>query len=136
MPTLMSKVKDLADTFAEGVLAAVRFASLEDILSGGAAAPARRAVAARGGGGQPDPLKTPKKGKRGRLARRSAKDIEHVIGLVVAKLKEHTAGLRSEQLQKVLKLSKAEITRPLGAALAAKKIAKKGQRRSTVYFAK
>ena len=58
------------------------------------------------------------------------------MGLIVGKLGEHKSGLRSEQLQKVLKLDKKEITGPLNQALASKKITKKGQKRSTTYFAK
>ena len=139
MPTLKTTIASLADTFAAGVLAAIRSASLEEILADGGGAPARR------GPGRPRKVDvgtatvapTPaKKGKGGRLARRSTSDIEHVIGLVVAKLGEHKTGLRSEQLQKALKLDKKEITGPIAAALAAKKITKKGERRATVYFAK
>ena len=52
----------------------------------------------------------------------------------MAKLKEHKGGLRSEQLQKVLHLSKREIVRPISDALATKKISKKGEKRSTTYF--
>ena len=59
-----------------------------------------------------------------------------MIGLVVAKLGEHKTGLRSEQLQKALKLDKREISGPLAQALAAKKISKKGEKRATTYFAK
>ena len=58
------------------------------------------------------------------------------MGLIVAKLGEHKDGLRSEQLQKELKLDKKEITGPLMLALSKKKITKKGQKRSTTYFAK
>jgi hypothetical protein len=141
MPTLKSKIASLADSFAAGVLAAIRSSSLEEILSGGggSAAPARR------GPGRPrktdgaaaiEAPKPAKRGKGGRLARRSPADIEHVVGLIVGKLGEHKTGLRSEQLQKVLKLDKKEITGPLNQALAAKKITKKGQKRSTTYFAK
>jgi hypothetical protein len=36
----------------------------------------------------------------------------------------------------VLKLSKQEITKPIAAALAAKKITKKGQKWATTYFAR
>jgi hypothetical protein len=148
MPSLKSTIASLADAFAAGVLAAVRSASLEEILAGGSATPAKRGLGrpakatngaelVPGGGGQPDPLtKRAKRGKGGRLARRSTSDIEHVIGLIVAKLGEHKAGLRSEQLQKVLKLDKKEITRPIELALKAKKIAKKGEKRSTTYFSK
>jgi len=45
-------------------------------------------------------------------------------------------GLRSEQLQKALKLTKQEIVGPIAAALAAKKIVKTGEKRATTYFAK
>jgi hypothetical protein len=137
---LRNQIQTLAETFTAGILAAIRGASLEELLGGGSPArrgPGRPAKAAVGG--QPDPLNTPNAAKRrkgGRLARRSASDIEHVIGLIVAKLGEHKAGLRSEQLQKVLKLDKKEITRPLEQALAAKKITKKGQKRSTTYYAR
>jgi hypothetical protein len=138
---LRNQIQTLAETFTDGILAAIRSASLEELLAGEPSAKrgAGRPATTAGGGGQPDPLSTPraaKRGRGGRLARRSASDIEHVVGLIVAKLGEHKAGLRSEQLQKVLKLDKKEITRPLEQALAARKITKKGQKRSTTYFAK
>jgi hypothetical protein len=144
MSSLQSKIEALAETFAAGVLAAVRSSSLAEVLGGGdgsgGAAPKR-------GPGRPKKDSTPasvavpapkkaKRGKGGRLLRRSASDIEHVIGLVVAKLGEHKAGLRSEQLQKALKIDKKEISRPLEMALKAKKIVKTGKKRSTTYFAK
>jgi hypothetical protein len=150
MASLKSTIASLAEAFSESVLAAIRSASLEEILAGGGANTAKRgpgrpakktncARLAPAGGGQPTPLSTPKQAKRGkggRLARRSPSEIEHVIGLIVAKLGEHKDGLRSEQLQKVLKVDKSEITGPLNQALAAKKITKKGQKRSTTYFSK
>jgi hypothetical protein len=156
MASLRSQIQSLAESFTAGIIDAIRGASLQELLSegGGGSAPARRgpgrprkdaALASgsasngkgTGGGGQPDPLAQPKsKRKGGRLARRSPSDIAHVIGLIVSTLGEHKAGLRSEQLQKVLKLDKKEITGPLAQALSAKKITKKGQKRSTTYFAK
>ena len=142
MPTLKSTIASLADSFAAGVLAAIRSASLEEILSGQSAAPARRGPgrprsAANGRGATVvEAPKPAKRGKGGRLARRSPSDIEHVIGLIVGKLGEHKEGLRSEQLQQALKLDKKEITGPLSQALAAKKITKKGQKRLTTYFAR
>ena len=142
MPTLQTQIAALADTFASSVLAAIRSASLEEILSEeGRGAPAKRGPGRprklQGGGGQVAPVAAPKaapKGKGGRLARRSAQDIEKVIGLVLTALGKHKAGLGSEQIQKTLGLSKKEIVGPLTQALAAKKISKKGQRRSTTYF--
>jgi Fic family protein len=59
-----------------------------------------------------------------------------VVGLVVAQLKQHRAGLRSEQLQKLLQLTKGELVRPITEALATGQIVKTGERRSTTYFAK
>src|ERR1700733_7336505 len=121
MTTLKSKIASLADSFAAGVLAAIRSASLDEILAGGgAAAPAKRgpgrprkaaasapaAAAPKSAPVKPAPFKPAKRGKGGRLARRSPSDIEHVVGLIVAKLGEHKDGLRSEQLQKELKLDK------------------------------
>jgi hypothetical protein len=148
--TLNSKIASLAETFASSVLAAIRSASLEEILAEGKgsrstsfAAASSPASPAKRGPGRPRkiqvsaPAPVPAKtGKGGRLARRSESDIQHVVGLIVAKLGEHKAGLRSEQLQKALKLDKKEITGPLLLALSNKKVVKTGQKRSTTYFAK
>jgi hypothetical protein len=172
MPTLDSQVKSLAHSFADAVVAAIRNASIQEILAETArtpstpakrgpgrppkvaAAPPKRGpgrprkVDASVGGGTTASKAAPAKsaapakgakgasGKGGRLKRRSPADIERVIGLVVKALGEHKAGLRSEQLQKVLKLSKKEITGPLAQALGAKQITKKGEKRSTTYFSK
>lgn len=142
MANLRNHIESLAQTFTAGIIEAIRGASLQELLgeTPGKRGPGRPRTASvvAGGGGQPDPLRAPKakRGKGGRLMRRSASDIQHVMGLIVAKLGEHKTGLRSEQLQKALKIDKKEITRPIELALAAKKITKKGQKRSTTYFAK
>jgi Fic family protein len=128
--TLKSEIEALANTFADGVLAALRNASLEDLLEGRVSPAAKSAPARTKTSTTPSPQKT----ASGR-GRRSPSDIAHVEGVIVAKLREHRAGLRSEQLQKVLKLSKAEIVRPIASALAAKKIVKTGEKRATTYFA-
>jgi hypothetical protein len=139
MTTLKTKIASLADSFAAGVLAAIRSASLEEILAGESAAATKRRPGrprTSNEGVPAEAQKPAKRGKGGRLARRSPSDIEHIVGLIVGKLGEHKGGLRSEQLQKVLKLDKKEITGPLNQALAAKRITKKGQKRSTTYFAR
>jgi hypothetical protein len=147
MASLKSTIASLAENFSAGVLAAIRSASLEEILAGGSASTAKRgpgrppkssngAAVARGGGGQPDPLSTPtraKRGKGGRLAHRSPKQIAQVVESIVGALKKSKDGMRSEQLQKLLKLDKKEISGPLAEALEGKKISKKGQRRATTY---
>ena len=180
MPTLDSQVKQLAQSFAAAVVAAIRSASIQDIIAEGSRKPTLAPLAKRGPGrprkivaGAVAPLEAPKRGpgrprkvttvaaapalvakptakpaakaaakpaaktgKGGRLGRRSPADIDQVIGLVVKALGDHKTGLRSEQLQKTLKLSKKEIVGPIAQALASKKISKKGERRATTYFAK
>jgi hypothetical protein len=151
--TLKSQISSLAESFAAQVLAAIRGASLQEILEGGAGTAARTSSAppVKRGRGRPrkDATVAPvasapaaaaapkaKRGKGGRLARRSPEDLQHVVGLIVAKLGERKAGMRSEELQKALKLDKKEITGPLNLALSTKKVVKTGQKRSTTYFAK
>jgi hypothetical protein len=138
--SLKNRISALAEEFSAGVIAAIRAASLEEILSesgGGSrraaapsAAPSNGAAPAKRGPGRP-------RGKKsGRLARRSPEQIAQVVESVVGALKKNKNGMRSEQLQKLLKLDKKEISGPLNEALAGKKITKKGQRRATTYFAR
>ena len=141
---LKNRISSLAEEFSAGVLAAIRSASLDEILAGGSAAPAKR------GPGRPPKANgaittesskaavskpAPKK-KGGRLARRSPEQIAEVVESIVGALKKSKDGLRSEQLQKALRLDKKEISGPINEALAGKKITKKGQRRATTYFAR
>jgi len=143
--SLKNRIEALAEEFSAGVLAAIRSASLEEILSEGsrshvtrvthtparvssAAAPA--AEPAKRGPGRPRGKST------GRLARRSPEQIAQVVESIVSALKKQKAGLRSEQLQKLLSLDKKEISGPLAEAIEGKKITKKGQRRATTYFAR
>ncbi|HEY2517223.1 MAG TPA: hypothetical protein VGI39_40400, partial [Polyangiaceae bacterium] len=137
------RINALAEELTLGVLAAIRSASLEELLAEGgrvstsraAAAPARSesaaaAAPARGRG------KRPAAAKSGRLPRRSPEQIAEVVESIVGALKKTKTGMRSEQLQKLLKLDKREISGPLNEALAGKKITKKGERRATTYFAR
>ena len=137
--SLKNRISALAEEFSAGVLAAIRAASLEEILSEGSRGrgPAARAAAsvsaeepAKRGPGRPKGKKT------GRLPRRSPEQIAQVVESIVGALKKNKAGMRSEQLQKLLSLDKKEISGPLNEALEAKKITKKGQRRATTYFAR
>jgi hypothetical protein len=133
--SLKNRISALAEEFSAGVLAAIRAASLEEILSEGgrssshsvvsstSAAPAEK----RGPG-------RPRGRKSRRLARRSPEQIAKVVESIVGALKKHKAGMRSEQLQKLLALDKKEISGPLTEALSGRKITKKGERRATTYF--
>jgi hypothetical protein len=141
MSNLKSTIDQLAQSFAAGILEAIRGASLQELLVEGG-----HGVAAKRGRGSvptktvtthttPTASASPRASK-GRLARRSADDVAKVVDLVVDALKKSGAGMRSEELQKALKLSKKEIVRPITQALAARKIKKTGQKRATTYFAK
>ncbi len=144
--SLKNRIEALAEEFSAGILAAIRSASLEEILSEGsrshatrvmhsaparvsAAAPAAAEPAKRGPG-------RPRGKSTGRLARRSPEQIAQVVESIVGALKKNKTGMRSEQLQKLLSLDKKEISGPLAEAIEGKKITKKGQRRATTYFAR
>ncbi|MGH7293469.1 MAG: hypothetical protein ACRELB_00980 [Polyangiaceae bacterium] len=127
--SLHSKLNDLASDFANSVLAALRTASLDELVSD--RVNSGRGRRARNGGGQPDPLRTR---PDGRLARRSPEDIAKTLGLVVAALK--AGPLRAEEIQKMLKLDKRELPRVLQEGLKTKRLRKKGLKRATRYSAR
>jgi hypothetical protein len=125
--TLRSALDTLAQSFTTGVLAAIRSASIEDLLaeSGNAAR--------RGGGRTTAGSLTAKTTKSGRLARRSAEDIAKAVDGVVALVKKSKTGLRSEEIKKALNLDVREVPRVLKTGVQSKKLKAKGQKRATVY---
>lgn len=127
---LRAQLAALADGFANAVLAAIRGASLEDLLAEGGAATRR-------GPGRPRAGSTTSKKARagGRLARRSSEDIAEALSKVVALVKGHKTGLRSEQIRDALKLDKRELPRVLHEGIAKKVLRAKGQKRATTYSA-
>lgn len=134
MSQLRRTIADLAEAFASSVLKALHGASLNDLasLSGGSGAPRR-------GPGRPRKEESAAAGPKLRRVkkggRRSAKDLQGTIDAIVSVLGKSKEGMRSEQIQKALSLSKKDVTRPLQIALAKKSIRKKGQKRATTYFA-
>jgi len=133
MPSLNSQLEALAHSFVNDVISAIRGSSLQELLVPGASKPAgraRRTETAGGGPGTPDALSTPvKKGKPGRLARRSAEDIAALLGKIVLLVKTHKDGMRAEEIRAKLGLEPKEMPRVLKEGLAKKKL-------STTYFAK
>jgi hypothetical protein len=143
MPTLNSKLQDLARSFAEQVVETIRGASLQELVSSGGESSAgngrsTRVIAGGGGGGQPDPLSAPSKpkGKSGRLPRRSAEEIAKTLEKIVLLVKTHKGGLRAEEIRSKLGMQAKEMPRILKEGLAKKKLASKGQKRATTYTAK
>jgi hypothetical protein len=136
MSTLKASIQSLANEFASGVLAAIRGASLEEILEG--SGPARRgpgrpraSVSSAGPARAPAPARRARGGKR---IRRSAKAIAGVTEQIVALVAKHPKGIRGEQVRKDLGIAKNHWMKPLGLALGSKKIRKTGEKRATLYF--
>jgi hypothetical protein len=133
--SLRSALDSLAHSFTAGVLAAIRGASIEDLLAesgGGARRAAGRPRAELPTGSSPKANTT----KAGRLARRSADDIGKAVDQVVALVKQSKVGLRSEEIKKMLGLDRREVPRILKTAVQTKKLKAKGQKRATVYSAR
>jgi hypothetical protein len=145
MSALKSSLQSLAASFAEDVVRAIQSASLQELLGevttkGRTAARARGAPAASNGGAAAAaelvrPARSPALTRRGRLKRRSAEDIAATLNSIVSLLKQHSSGLRAEQIRKQLSMQAKELPRPLAEGLQAKALRKKGQKRATVYFA-
>jgi hypothetical protein len=127
--SLHRTIQALAARFADDIVSAIRSASLQELLAetGGA-----RRVATEQAGGLLRPVPAPDK----RLARRTPAEIEKYVEAIVLVLKKNPKGMRAEQIQRALGLDKRETPRPIAAALAAKRITKKGEKRATTYFAK
>jgi len=124
--SLQRKIEQLAAVFAAGVLEAVRNASIEEVLA------QTRRHSARGQGSAP--LRAPRTGPGGRLARRSQGEIQQLVERICALLARRTGGLRAEQIREELGLDAKELPRPIAEALASKRIGKSGQKRATTYF--
>jgi len=127
MPTLRSNLQSLADSFASSVLAAIRGASLEELLGeGGARRGPGRAQKSQAA------AKAPAR-KSGRLARRSPAEIAEALDRVVALVKTKKDGLRAEQIRAALGMQAKEMPRVLQEGLAKKKLRAMGKKRATTY---
>ena len=131
--SLRSQLASLAETFASSVLAAIRGASLDDLLSEAQGAPrSGRKERPRTADGAPLPHRPSRKG---RLGRRSPEDIAKTLAQVVALVQGKKTGMRSEEIRKALKLDVREVPRVLKEGLKTKKLKSKGHKRATTYYA-
>ena len=131
--SLRSQLDALASSFASAVVEAIRGVSLHELS--GETGSGRRRVA--GGGGMPDPLSIPKRrGKNGRLPRRSAEEIAKSLDKIVLLVKTHKAGMRAEEIRSALGMESKEMPRILKEGIAKKKLTSKGNKRATTYFVK
>jgi hypothetical protein len=141
-PSLHSRLTNLAQSFADDVLAAIRTVSLHELTGDGREGGNGRrtrvgSVGSVDGGGGEVPIAFPgPRTKGGRLARRSADDIQKTLGLVTAAIKASRGkGMRAEEIRSFLKIDKRELPRVLKEGLKTKKLRSKGQKRATAYFA-
>jgi hypothetical protein len=132
--SLRNRLSELASSFATSVLAAIRGASLDELVTDSSSANGRGAP--RGASRAAAPSTGSPRRRGGRLPRRSAGDIAGVIEQIVALLKSNPAGLRAEQIREELGLQAKELPRPLKEALDSGRLSKSGQKRATTYFAK
>jgi hypothetical protein len=137
MSNLRQTIEALATQFASSILDALRSASIDELAdvagrSGGArrARPARAEAEPTVASGAPR-----RRGRGGRLGRRSAGDISAMVEQIVALLADNAEGLRAEQIREALSVEAKELPRPLAEALSAGRITKSGQKRATTYFA-
>lgn len=140
MPTLRNSLNDLTSAFASSILAAIRGASLEELVGksdgGVRRGPGRPPKAAMNGESKPISQSKPSRATRaGRLKRRSPEDIAKALDQVVALVKKNKTGLRAEQIRQQLGLQSKEMPRVLKEGIANKQLKSKGQKRATTYSA-
>jgi len=136
MSDLHRTIARLAEDFAANVLTALSTASLSDIATIAGSAPARATPrASTVAANVPSNDRAPRARRVKKRSRRSAKDLQGTVDAIVAALKKSIEGMRSEQIQRALGLSKNDVTQSLEAAIANRAVKKKGQRRGTTYFA-
>jgi hypothetical protein len=140
MHDLRTTIAQLAQSFAESVLAAIAMTSIQDLVavSGGGTHPAeprRSRRAAPAGRRQIAPAPAAVRHEAGRLARRSPEDIAKTLDLIVKFLKTRPTGLRSEEIRKAFGLDVRELPRILQQGRATKKLKTRGRKRATTYSA-
>jgi hypothetical protein len=148
MSTLHSQLDSLARSFAEQIIEVIRGSSLQELsVGGGATAERARSAdrptafassgAARRAVSNATPAPAPKAARaNGRLPRRSAEEIQAMLGKVIGLVKKHKDGLRAEEIRTNLGMLSKEMPRILKEGVSTKKLSTKGQKRATTYFAK
>jgi hypothetical protein len=140
MSNLRSTIESLASDFALSILTALRSASIDDLTDVSSTSGSRRSGAP---GFKRTRSATPlmgdsgvhKRGRGGRLGRRTTTDIARMVDAIVSLLEKNSSGMRAEQIRGALGVQAKELPRPLADALAEGRISKAGQKRATTYFA-
>jgi len=147
MSNLRSTIEDLSSQFAVRIIEALRGASIDELLavaggdltSGRRPAARPRATGNEGGGSSGGNARESagagrRRGRGGRLGRRSPDDIARMVEDITSLLAKSNEGLRAEQIREALGVEAKELPRPLAEALSSGRITKSGQKRATTYF--
>lgn len=137
MSNLRDTIESLATQFASSILDALRSASIDELADvAGRSGGARRGRPAAAPRAESDGSAAPRRrGRGGRLGRRSAGDIGRMVESIVELLGRSASGLRAEQIREALGVEAKELPRPLAEAITSGRITKTGQKRATTYFA-
>lgn len=146
MSNLRSTIESLASQFASNILDALRGASLDELADiagrgnpSGSFGSARRGRprndASQNAHASDNSVAVRRRGRGGRLGRRTPNEISRVIESIVELLQKNGGGLRAEQIRSALGVEAKELPRPLADALSAGRLTKTGQKRATTYFA-
>jgi hypothetical protein len=132
--TLRAQLDAITSSFANEVMAAIRGASLQELV-GGSATNGRTSRVGPDGRGRPEPDSPPKRtGKPGRLPRRSAEEIAQLLGKIVLLVKAKKEGMRAEEIRSAFGMQPKEMPRILKEGIATKKLTSKGRKRATTYL--
>lgn len=135
MSNLKSTIESLANEFAMSIISALRAASIDELTGvSGVSGVSPRAARVRAPAAEPTTVGR-KRGRGGRLGRRTPEDIGRMVDNIVTLLQKSPEGLRAEQIREALDCQAKELPRPLADALAEGRISKSGQKRATTYFA-
>lgn len=140
MSNLRSTIEGLASQFAANIIEALRGASIDELLNvaqGGSTGGRRvgRPATSRVADTDSAAPARARRGRGGRLGRRSQNDIAAMVESIVGLLGRSPEGLRAEQIREALGVEAKELPRPLADALASGRVTKSGQKRATTYFA-
>jgi hypothetical protein len=139
MQNLRSALNELASSFTDSVLEAIRSASIDELMAQTGHSPGGNGRRSRSVASPAPKAAAPSKASRttssGRLARRTDEEISSALDGVVALVKKNREGLRAEQIRSELGLQPKELPRILKQGLSTRKLKSKGQKRATTYFA-
>jgi hypothetical protein len=125
MPSLKQTLAELHARHTREILDVLASASIQDFQDVVAGTRAERR-------GSQSPRALP---KSGRSSAATSHDVEQLAASLVGHLKEH-GPLRSEELRRALRLSRQDMVKALALATEWKVMGKKGEKRSTTYYAK